>query len=270
MLLYGLLHLSGYDLSLSDIENFRQWESKTPGHPEFGHTVGVEATTGPLGQGISNAVGMALSAKMLAARFNGIDRFDPIGHRIFVLTSDGDMMEGVSGEASSLAGHLGLGNLIVLYDDNQITIEGRTDLAFSEDVAGRYESYGWTAQRVDGHDHEAIAGAIEAAISETAAFDHPVSHTHRPRCSDQTGLLGLPRIATRSGRDRGGEGGTRLADGADLLHPGRGQGVLQGTGRRGSGPAHGVGREAHEWSGRHPRRPFCGMRCGARGCPRTS
>ena len=178
MLLYGLLHLSGYDLSLSDIENFRQWESKTPGHPEFGHTVGVEATTGPLGQGISNAVGMALSAKMLAARFNGIDRFDPIGHRIFVLTSDGDMMEGVSGEASSLAGHLGLGNLIVLYDDNRITIEGRTDLAFSEDVAGRYESYGWTAQRVDGHDHEAIAGAIEAAISETAKPSIILCRTH--------------------------------------------------------------------------------------------
>jgi len=170
MLLYGLLHLSGYDLSLSEIESFRQWGSKTPGHPEFGHTVGVEATTGPLGQGISNAVGMALSAKMLAARFNDGDRFDPISHRIFALASDGDMMEGVSGEASSMAGHLGLGNLIVLYDDNRITIEGETDLAFSEDVGRRYEGYGWQAQRVDGHDHAAIAGAIEAAL---AAADKP-------------------------------------------------------------------------------------------------
>jgi transketolase len=178
MLLYGLLHLAGFDLSLSDLESFRQWDSKTPGHPEFGHTVGVEATTGPLGQGISNAVGMALSAKMLEARFNDVDRFNPVGHRIFVLVSDGDLMEGVSGEASSLAGHLGLGNLIVLYDDNRITIEGQTDLAFSEDVAARYESYGWSARRVDGHDHEAIAAAIEAATSENDKPSIILCRTH--------------------------------------------------------------------------------------------
>jgi transketolase len=166
MLLYSLLHLSGYDLPLSELRDFRQWDSRTPGHPEFGHTVGVEATTGPLGQGVGNAVGMALARAMLAARFNGVERFQPVGHRIFVLASDGDLMEGVSGEASSLAGHLKLGSLIVLYDDNQITIEGETSLAWSEQVEKRYEAYGWQVQGVDGHDHGAVASAIEAALAE--------------------------------------------------------------------------------------------------------
>jgi transketolase len=166
MLLYGLLHLAGYDLPMNELQQFRQWGSKTPGHPEFGHTAGVESTTGPLGQGVGNAVGMALSAKMLAARFNGAE-FAPIGHRIFAIASDGDMMEGVSGEASSIAGHLGLGNLIVLYDDNRITIEGKTDLTFSEDVERRYEAYGWHAIGVDdGHDHAEIEQAIAAAVAE--------------------------------------------------------------------------------------------------------
>jgi len=166
MLQYGLLHLAGFNLPLDEIRNFRQWGSRTPGHPEFGHTVGVEATTGPLGQGISNAVGMALSARMLGARFNTVDDFRPVGHRVFVLASDGDLMEGISGEASSLAGHLQLGNLVVLYDDNRITIEGSTDLAWSEDVNQRYEGYGWHTQAVNGHDHSAIADAIEAATQE--------------------------------------------------------------------------------------------------------
>ncbi len=166
LLLYSLLHLAGYDLSLDDLKDFRQWGSKTPGHPEFGHTVGVEATTGPLGQGIGNAVGMALAARMLAARFNGHGDFDPLSHRVFVIVSDGDMMEGVSGEASSLAGHLGLGNLVVLYDDNHITIEGETSLAFSEDVCKRYEAYGWHAQRVDAYDDTAVCTAIDAALAD--------------------------------------------------------------------------------------------------------
>ena len=167
MLLYAMLHLSGYDLPLEQLKQFRQWDSKTPGHPEFGHTVGVEATTGPLGQGISNATGMATAAKMLAARFNDGAGFQPVNHRIFVLASDGDVMEGVSGEAASLAGHLGLGNIVVLYDDNQITIEGRTDLAFSEDVAGRYEALGWHTDKVDGHDHGAIERAVHGALAVT-------------------------------------------------------------------------------------------------------
>jgi len=166
MLLYGLLHLAGYDLSLDDLKNFRQWDSKTPGHPEFGHTVGVEATTGPLGQGVGNGVGMALAARMLGGRFNGLGGFDPVSHRVFVLASDGDMMEGISGEASSLAGHLGLGNLVVLYDDNRITIEGETSLAFSEDVCKRYDAYGWHTARVDAYDDAEVCGAIDAALAD--------------------------------------------------------------------------------------------------------
>jgi transketolase len=178
MLLYSLLHLAGYDLPLSEIERFRQWGSRTPGHPEFGHTVGVEATTGPLGQGISNATGMALAGKMLADRFNSGGSFSPVSHRVFVLASDGDMMEGVSGEAGSLAGHLRLDNLIVLYDANQITIEGKTDLAFSEDVGRRYEAYGWYVQHVDGHDHEQIADGIARAVAEPERPSILVCRTH--------------------------------------------------------------------------------------------
>jgi len=178
MLLYGLLHLAGYDLSLDEIKRFRQWGSRTPGHPEFGHTAGVEATTGPLGQGVGNAAGMALAARMLAARFNGDETFKPVGHRVFALASDGDLMEGVSGEASSLAGHLRLGNLVVLYDDNRITIEGETRLAFSEDVPRRYEGYGWHVATADGHDHEAVARALTAAIAETERPSLIACRTH--------------------------------------------------------------------------------------------
>jgi transketolase len=196
MLLYGLLHLAGYELPLSELQSFRQWASRTPGHPEFGHTVGVEATTGPLGQGISNAVGMALSANMLAARFNGHPGFDPVSHRIFVLASDGDLMEGVSAEASSLAGHLGLGRLIVLYDDNRITIEGDTALAWSEDVTARYEAYGWHVQRAEGHDRSSIAAAIEAACAESARPSLIACRTHiahgSPNKQDSADSHGAP------------------------------------------------------------------------------
>jgi transketolase len=177
MLLYSLLHLAAFDLPMSELQSFRQWGSKTPGHPEFGHTVGVEATTGPLGQGISNAVGMALAGKMVATRFNDAD-FQPIAHRIFVLASDGDLMEGISGEASSLAGHLGLGNLIVLYDDNGVSLDGRTALSFSENVPARYEAYGWHVQAIDGHDHEQIARAIESAIADRARPSLIACKTH--------------------------------------------------------------------------------------------
>jgi transketolase len=163
MLLYSMLHLSGYDVSLEDLKNFRQWDSKTPGHPEFHFTPGVEATTGPLGQGIANGVGMAIAEKVMAARFeNG-----PINHRVFVFAGDGCMQEGVSGEASSMAGHLGLGNLTIIYDDNHISIAGPTSLSFSEDVPKRYESYGWHVQRIDGHDFEAIDKALETASKIT-------------------------------------------------------------------------------------------------------
>jgi transketolase len=166
-LLYSLLHLAGYALSLDDLKQFRQWGSITPGHPEYGHTPGVEVTTGPLGQGVANAVGMALAEKYLAARFNR-DGYPVIDYRVYALAGDGCLQEGVSGEASSLAGHLGLDNLIVLYDDNHITIDGPTDLSFSEDVARRYEAYGWFVQTVegDGNDLAAIDRALQAAHAE--------------------------------------------------------------------------------------------------------
>lgn len=162
MLLYSLLHLSGYDLPLAELMQFRQWGSQTPGHPEYGHTAGVETTTGPLGQGITNAIGMALAEKWLAARFNQ-PGFDLVNHYTYVIASDGDLMEGISAEASSLAGHLGLGRLIVLYDDNHITIDGRTELTFTEDVLARYVAYGWHTSRVDGHDPLAVMAAIQEA-----------------------------------------------------------------------------------------------------------
>lgn len=162
MLLYALLHLCGFPLSMEEIKNFREWASETPGHPEVHQALGIETTTGPLGQGISTAVGMAIAEAHLAA-VHGSDLTD---HRTWVFAGDGDLMEGVSSEASSLAGHLGLGKLTVLYDDNSITIDGSTDLSFSEDVPARYASYGWDTLTVDGHDRTAIAGAIEAAINE--------------------------------------------------------------------------------------------------------
>ncbi|HEY8347113.1 MAG TPA: transketolase [Symbiobacteriaceae bacterium] len=166
MLLYALLHLTGYPLSLEDLKQFRQWGSLTPGHPEYGHTPGVEVTTGPLGQGIAHAVGMAVAAEMMAARVNTED-FQPVDHYIYGICGDGDLMEGVSAEAASLAGQWQLGRLIFLYDANQISIEGSTDIAFSEDVAKRFEAYGWHVQEVDGHDHEQIARALRAAKAET-------------------------------------------------------------------------------------------------------
>ncbi|MCC7206775.1 MAG: transketolase [Anaerolineae bacterium] len=167
MLLYALLHLTGYDLSLDEIKAFRQWQSKTPGHPESHMTPGVETTTGPLGQGFANGVGMALAESFLAATFNRPD-FPVVDHYTYVLASDGDLMEGVASEAASLAGHLKLGKLIVLYDDNQVMLSAATSAAFSEDVLARFDAYGWHTQRVeDGNDTAAIAQAIEAATAES-------------------------------------------------------------------------------------------------------
>ncbi len=167
MLLYSLLYLTGYELTLEDIKNFRQWESKTPGHPESYLTSGVETTTGPLGQGFSNGVGMAIGQRFLAAQYNkpGAEIVD---YHIYAIVSDGDLMEGITSEAASLAGHLKLGNMIYLYDDNHISIDGSTDLAFTEDVAKRFEAYHWHVQTVaDGNDLEAIDHAIKAAQEET-------------------------------------------------------------------------------------------------------
>jgi transketolase len=168
MLLYALLHLSGFGLTIEELEHFRQWGSRTPGHPEHGLTPGVEATTGPLGAGLSNSVGMAIAEAFLAATFNRPGH-TLVDHRSFGILGDGCLMEGVAAEAASLAGHLGLGKLIYLYDDNHITIEGSTDLAFTEDVGRRFEAYGWQVIAVDdGNDLEAIDGAIKTACAETA------------------------------------------------------------------------------------------------------
>jgi transketolase len=166
MLLYSLLHLTGYEVSLEDLESFRQWGSKTPGHPEYGLTPGVEATTGPLGQGFANAVGMAIAEVRLAAEFNRPGH-DIVDHWTYTLCSDGDLQEGIASEAASLAGHLQLRKLIALYDDNHIQLDGPTAMAWSEDVAARFEAYGWHAARVeDGNDIEAIAAAIEDARAD--------------------------------------------------------------------------------------------------------
>ncbi|MEQ1507940.1 MAG: transketolase [Myxococcota bacterium] len=159
MLLYAMLHLCGYDLPIAELKRFRQWESKTPGHPEYGHTVGVETTTGPLGQGFTNAVGMAFAERYLRETF-GADLCD---HFTYAICSDGDLMEGITAEAASIAGHFGLGRLVVLYDDNHISIDGDTALAFTEDVCARLAAQGWHVQKVDGHDPVAVGIAIENA-----------------------------------------------------------------------------------------------------------
>lgn len=177
MLLYSLLYLSGYDLPLDEIKNFRQWGSRTPGHPEYGLTPGVEVTTGPLGQGFGNGVGMAIAATHLAAIFNR-PGFDVIDHWIYAIVTDGDLMEGVSSEAASLAGHLKLGRLIYLYDNNHISIDGSTKLAFTEDRAARFVAYGWHVQKVeDGNDVDAVDRAIQAAQQDPRP-SLIVVHTH--------------------------------------------------------------------------------------------
>jgi transketolase len=162
-LLYSLLHLAGYDLSIEDLKNFRQWGSKTPGHPEFGHTAGVDATTGPLGQGIAMAVGKAMAERHLAETYNK-EGLEIVDHFTYGICGDGDLMEGVSAEAASLAAHLKLGRLVVLYDSNDISLDGDLDRSFSENVEDRFKAYGWQVIRVeDGNDLTAIANAIEEA-----------------------------------------------------------------------------------------------------------
>ncbi|MDQ2768402.1 MAG: transketolase, partial [Gemmatimonadota bacterium] len=164
-LLYSLLFLSGYALTVDDLKHFRQWGSKTPGHPERGVTPGVDVTTGPLGQGFGNAVGMAMAERWLAATFNRAGH-EIVDHRTYVLASDGDLMEGIASEAASLAGDLQLGRLIVLYDANKVTLSGTTNVTFSEDVGARFAAYGWHVQEVDGMDVAAVDAALTAAKSE--------------------------------------------------------------------------------------------------------
>ncbi len=191
MLLYSLLHLSGFPLTLDDLRNFRQWGSHTAGHPEIDHRLGIEMTTGPLGQGFATGVGMAIAEEHLRARLGA----DLVAHRTFGFVSDGDLMEGVSSEAASLAGHFRLGRLIYLYDNNRISIDGSTDITFSEDVVARFDSMGWHTQDVDGHDREAVGAAIEAALED----DRPSlisCHTHiahgAPHAQDTAGAHGSP------------------------------------------------------------------------------
>jgi transketolase len=196
MLLYSLLHLTGYDLPLEELKNFRQWGSRTPGHPEHGLTPGVETTTGPLGQGFANGIGMAIAESYLAARFNRPGH-TIVDHYTYGIVSDGDLMEGVSHEAASLAGHLKLGKLIYLYDDNRISIEGSTDLAFSEDRMERFKAYGWHVQNVeDGNDLAAIEKAIVAAQAENRSPSIISVRTHigygSPNKQDTAGVHGEP------------------------------------------------------------------------------
>jgi transketolase len=168
MLLYSLLHLTGYkDMTIDQLKQFRQWGSRTAGHPEYGHASGIEVTTGPLGQGFANAVGMGLAARMMAARFNRGDGFNPVNSAIYCICSDGDLEEGISSEAASFAGHLGLGNLIYLYDDNDVSLDGPTRFSFSEDVKKRFEAVGWHVQKIDGHDRNAVRKAIRKAQKVT-------------------------------------------------------------------------------------------------------
>ncbi len=190
MLLYSLLHLAGYDLPFEELKNFRQIGSKTPGHPEYGHTVGVEMTTGPLGQGISSAVGFAIAERMSAGIYNTADQ-TIINHFTYVLAGDGDMMEGISSEACSLAGHLGLGRLIVFYDDNDISIDGSTDITFTEDVGKRFEAYGWQVLSADGYD----APAVIAATNEAQ------------RVTDRPSFIVLKTVIGRGSPNRAGTSG---------------------------------------------------------------
>ncbi|MCI0512224.1 transketolase [candidate division KSB1 bacterium] len=195
MLLYSLLHLFGFDLSLDDLQKFRQWESRTPGHPEFGLTAGVETTTGPLGQGFANGVGLAIAQKMWQARLN-LGASPLLNHKIYACVSDGDLMEGVASEAASSAGHLQLNNLIYIYDANQITIEGKTQLTFSEDVARRFQAYNWQTLSINGHDHAAITAALQQAQAEAGRPTLIIAHTHiangSPNFQDSAAAHGSP------------------------------------------------------------------------------
>jgi len=196
MLLYSLLHLFGYRLPLEELKRFRQWGSSTPGHPERGCAPGVEVTTGPLGQGFANGVGMALAERILAGMFNDEGDAFPVDHYTYAIVSDGDLMEGISSEAASLAGFLGLGKLVYLYDSNRITIEGETDLAFKEDVGARFKAYGWGVLEADGHDLADIARAIEAAREDRERPTLIICRTHiaygSPNAQDTAASHGAP------------------------------------------------------------------------------
>ena len=195
MLLYSLLHLSHFDVTMDDLKSFRQLNSRTPGHPEYGCLPGVETTTGPLGQGFANAVGMSIASKMMKAKFD--DNNNLFGeHFVYAICGDGDLMEGISSEAASIAGHLGLGNIIFFYDDNKITIDGSTDLAFTEDVQKRFDAYGWHTIKIDGHNHGEIKKAIELGQAEKGRPTLILARTTigygSPNKSNTSGVHGSP------------------------------------------------------------------------------
>ncbi len=213
MLLYSLLHLFGYDVSLDDLKKFRQIDSITPGHPEFGLTPGVEITTGPLGQGFANGVGMAVAETQLAAQYNR-PGFDIIEHFVYAIVTDGDLMEGVASEAASFAGHQKLRKLIYLYDDNQISIDGSTDLAFTEDRKARFDAYGWHTLKVDdGNDVEKIDAAIKSAKNGSQTFFDPLQNAYWLRVTYTSGYCQGPWRTSRSGGAEGGKGKIEMATG---------------------------------------------------------
>jgi transketolase len=200
MLLYTMFYLTGYELPMEELKNFRQWGSKTPGHPESFLTPGVEVTTGPLGQGFGNGVGMAIAEAHLAAEFNRAGH-SIVDHYTYAIVTDGDLMEGVSSEAASLAGHLGLGKLIYLYDDNNVSIDGSTDLAFTEDPAGRFESYNWHVVRVqDGHDVDQVDRCDPGSKKRPTPFPHRLPHPDWLRLARKAGHRSGSWRATRTRR----------------------------------------------------------------------
>ena len=243
MLLYGSLHLSGYDLPMSQLEQFRQWGSHTPGHPEYGDTPGVEVTTGPLGQGFGMAVGMAAAERHLAAVYNR-DMYSVVDHHTYVLCGDGDLMEGISHETASLAGTLGLGKLIVLYDDNLISLDGPTELSYTEDVTKRFEAYHWQVLMVpDGNDLVAIEDAINAAQGgDDAADADPGADgdwVRQPEGRDEQGAW----RGDGRGSGEGDQEESGLAGGQEVLRAGRGaQELGRRPSRSGKKAARGVGR----------------------------
>ncbi len=221
MLLYSLLHLTGYDLPLDELKKFRQWGSKTPGHPEHGMTPGVETTTGPLGQGAANAVGMALAERFLADRYNKPDH-EIIDYRTYALVSDGDLMEGISAEAASFAGSARLGKLTYLYDSNNISIEGSTDLTFTENVGKRFKAYGWHVVNVkDGNDTRAVDKALSSAKKDDPPVAHHPEHAHRLRQSQQARQRLRPRLAARRRGTAGNQEEPGLAGKTVVLHTAR-------------------------------------------------
>jgi len=254
MLLYAMLHLTGYDLPMEELQRFRQLGSRTPGHPEHGLVAGIETTTGPLGQGFGNGVGMALAARMMATRFNS-DEFAAITHRVFGIVSDGDLMEGVASEAASLAGHWGLGNIVYLYDDNHITIEGDTTLAFTEDVGRRFEAYGWHVSKADPYDHEALAHALDEAIAETSRPSLIITRSHigygAPKKQDTREAHGEPLGADEAAAAKKGLG---WPESPTFIVPPEVRAVFARRAEEISPEAEAWKRDLARWKERHPDR----------------